>query len=147
MDSGISPFIFCQKDQPQTSEIPFRDYSIDDILPVKDYPVEETPIDLPGKDYPLESSNNISDNLVKLSPVKPEQVVTTKVPAPDYPVDEIVDQPGLEQVALEETPLYRVPVETNNDLVEKDNTVNSLPPEERVSDVLFKEFYSTYDSS
>ena len=92
----------------------------------------------PGKDYPLESSSDISDNLVKLSPVKPEQVFTTKVRAPDYPVDEVVDQPGLEQVALEETPLYSIPVETN-DLVEEDDTVNSLPPEERVSYVLFSQ--------
>ena len=95
----------------------------------------------------MESGNDISDNLVKLSPVQPEQVVTTKVPTPDYPVDEIVDHPGLEQVALEETPLCSVPAETNIDLVEKDNTVNSLPPEERVSYVLFEELYSTYDSS
>ena len=95
----------------------------------------------------MESGNDISDNLVKLSPVKPEQVVTTKVPAPDYPVDEVVDQPGLEEVALEETPLYSAPALTNIDLVEKDDTVNSLPPEERVSCVLFEELYSTYDSS
>ena len=43
-------------------------------------------------------------------------------------------------MALEETPLYSVPSETNHDLVEKDHIVTLLPPEERVSYVLFSQY-------